>query len=301
MKNDDKDIVEDDKDVFPQASLFIADVLTWNPKGERHSMEHPFFSLSKNKDTKDRRYETADGKVILEIMPTSKGIPTIWDKDLLIYVCTLVREGMNRGTIGDVNVPIRIDAYNYFSATGKGKGSQQYKGMMDTLDRLRGTAIKTTIQSGGMTYTEGFSLIDKYRVSARTDAGKIRSVDIKLCDWLWGAIKNAAMEMLTINQEYFALSSGIDRRLYELARKHCGNQPQWKVKVETLWKKSGSMSSLREFRRILFERQADLGNLPDYRIQINEKDDSLTFFSRTGARIVEMVKDVKESMQSKKN
>jgi plasmid replication initiation protein len=31
----------------------------------------------------------------------------------------------------------------------------------------------------------------------------------------------------------------LERRIYELARKHCGRQDQWRVSVEVLHRKSG--------------------------------------------------------------
>lgn len=281
-------------DETAQMSLFVADVLSWHPKGERHTMEHPFYSLQKKPDTKDRHYISSDGKVEVLIRPTSAGLPTIWDKDLLIYLCTLIREGMNSGTISpDRNVPVRIDAYNYFEATQKGGGGRQYTEMIKTLERLRGTSIKTTIKTNDKTYIHGFGLVDRYDVAVETKSGKIAAVDVMICDWLWGAVKNAQQEMLTIHRDYFNITSGLDRRLYELARKHCGHQPHWKVSMKVLHMKSGSTGSLREFRRAVHERQTDLGNLPEYRIQIDKETDSLTFYSRTARRAIDAIKKIK--------
>lgn len=242
-------------------------------------MEHPFFSLSKNKDTKPRRYESPDGKAQLEIMPSGYGIPTIWDKDLLIYTATLLREAMNKGTLGSENKAIRIDTANFMEATVKGDGTQQRKGLIGTLDRLNGCAVKTTIETNGTSYIEGFTLLDSYKVAVKTKTGKVAALDIKVCDWLYGAIWNDTQEMLSINRDYFKLEGGIERRLYELARKHCGRQPFWKVGMETLWEKSGSQSTLKLFRSKIFKGQVDLGTLPDYRVQLKPELDQVWFFS----------------------
>lgn len=265
---------------YPNLSLFVSDFLSWNPKGERHTMEHPFFSLSKNKDTKPRRYESPDGKAQLEIMPSGYGIPTIWDKDLLIYTATLIREAMNKGTLGSENKAIRIDTANFMEATVKGDGTRQRKAIIDALDRLNGCAIKTTVETNGTSYTDGFTLLDSYRIAVKTKTGKVAALDIKVCDWLYGAIWNDTQEMLSINRDYFKLEGGIERRLYELARKHCGNQPFWKVGMETLWKKSGSQSTLKLFRSKIFKGQVDLGTLPDYRVQLKPELDQVWFFSK---------------------
>lgn len=279
------------KEPYPNLSLFVSDFLSWNPKGERHTMEHPFFSLSKNKDTKPRHYESPDKKAQLTIMPSGYGIPTIWDKDLLIYTATLIREAMNKGVLGSENKAIRIDTANFMEATVKGDGTRQRKGLIDTLDRLNGCTVKTTIETDGISYTEGFHLLDSYKVAVKTKTGKVAALDIKVCDWLYGAIWNDTQEMLSINRDYFKLEGGIERRLYELARKHCGRQAFWKVDVETLWEKSGSQSTLRDFRHKIFKGQVGLGTLPDYRVLLKPELDQVWFFSKNHKKPVEAVMD----------
>ena len=75
-------------------------------------MEHPFFSLRKNKVTSPFYYESPNGNVKITIVPSGYGMPTIWDKDLLIYATTLIRESMNRGDLGPINRPIKINIWN---------------------------------------------------------------------------------------------------------------------------------------------------------------------------------------------
>jgi len=270
-------------------SLFVSDFLSWSSKGERHSMEHPFFSLSKRKATNPRYYESADGTIKITIMPTGYGIPTIWDKDLLIYVSTLIREAMNRGDMGSENRAIRIDTWNFLEATAKGDGTRSYNAVIDTLDRLKGCMIKTCISTNGTSYTEAFSLFDKYKIVVKTKAGKISALEIKVCDWLYGAIWNDSQEMLSINRNYFKLEGGIERRLYELARKHCGSQPYWKVNITTLWAKSGSQSPLKKFRHLVFKGQVDLGTLPDYRVELRPEVDQVVFYSKHHKAQVEAI------------
>lgn len=266
------------KDPYPNLSLFVGDF--FYPKSDRHSMEHPFFSLAKKKDVKPRHYESPDGKNQLTVMPTGYGMPTIWDKDLLIYTATLIREAMNEGRLGLENKAIRIDTANFFEATVKGDGASQRKALLNTLQRLKGCTIETTIETNGTSYTEGFSLLDSYKVAVKTKTGKVASLDIKVCDWLYGAIWNAEQEMLSIHRDYFKLDGGIERRLYELARKHCGRQPYWKVDVETLWTKSGSQGELKKFRHSIFKGQVDLGTIPEYRVILKPEIDQVWFFSK---------------------
>jgi hypothetical protein len=52
-------------DRHPVRDFFVADILEWALKDDRASMEHPFFNLSKTRDTRTRRYEHNGVKVIM--------------------------------------------------------------------------------------------------------------------------------------------------------------------------------------------------------------------------------------------
>ena len=57
----------------------------------------------------------------------------------------------------------------------------------------------------------------------------------------------------------------MERRVYELARKHCGQQRTWRASVATLHAKAGSDAPLRVFRAALRRMIVD-DNLPDYEV-----------------------------------
>ncbi len=272
-------------------NLFISDPKKWNPKSELHTMEIPFLAISKKIDIEPRHYKSSDGKSAVSLMPTAYGIPTIWDKDLLLYVETLIRDAMSRGVMGEENRAIQIDSWNFLDATVRGDGMQQYKGLRSTLRRLASCYIETNIETDGKITTEAFNLIQRHKIIAETRTGKIASIEIKLCDWLYRAIWNMSKEMLSINRDYFKLKGGIERRLYELARKHCGNQPYWKVGIPVLWDKSGSKSTLRDFRHKVFEGQGDLGTIPDYRVSLLPKTDQVIFYSKHHRKPIQAVVD----------
>ena len=77
--------------------------------------------------------------------------------------------------------------------------------------------------------------------------------------------------MLTLNRGYFQLRRPLERRLYELARKHCGRQPEWRVSLEVLQKKAGSNSPRRVFRAMLRD-VIECGNIPDYTLALDDGD-----------------------------
>ena len=107
------------------------------------------------------------------------------------------------------------------------------------------------------------------------------AVEVTLSEWLYNAV--SAFEVLTIHPDYFRLRKPLARRLYELARKHCGHQTSWVIGLELLRDKSGSKSKIKEFRRMVRAIEAD-DSLPEYRLVLGN-DDKVTFYVRDGARL----------------
>ena len=81
-------------DRHPNRDFFVADLLDWALKDDRHSMEHPMFALSKKPDLKPRKYEHSGNSIA--ITPSVKGLATIWDKDILIYAVSQLVGGINQ-------------------------------------------------------------------------------------------------------------------------------------------------------------------------------------------------------------
>ena len=111
--------------------------------------------------------------------------------------------------------------------------------------------------------TTGFGLIEGWQIVRRTRAGRMVSVSVTLSEWLYRAI--LARSVLTLSRDYFTLRRPLERRLYELSRKHCGRQSRWRVSLEVLQKKTGSASPRRVFRAMLREIIA-ADRLPDYHL-----------------------------------
>jgi hypothetical protein len=108
--------------------------------------------------------------------------------------------------------------------------------------------------------------------------GRLLSVTITLSDWVFNAIENK--EVLTLHRDYFRLGKPIERRVYEIARKHCGRQRQWPIGIDKLHNKSGSQSTLREFRRAI-KTISDRNHLPDYTIEFDPLTDQAIFKNRS--------------------
>jgi len=256
--------------------LFICDVADAVLKDIIPQMEHPFFSLSKNPDIKIRRYEHNGNW--LEIVPSVKGLATIYDKDILIYCISQVMEKLKRGE--PVGPRLRINTRDLLIFANRGTGGKDYDAVCESLDRLEGTRIKTNIPTGDEGQRDSFGLIDASSVRRKFGLdGRILWVEVKLSDWVFNAIRT--QEVLTLNRDYFRLAKPLERRVYELARKHCGRQSSWTISLETLHKKSGSRSPLKRFREMI-KQIAQNDHLPDYRLSYDEDRDMVLAFNRDG-------------------
>nr|WP_138121096.1 replication initiator protein A [Bathymodiolus heckerae thiotrophic gill symbiont] len=80
--------------------------------------------------------------------------------------------------------------------------------------------------------------------------------------------------VLTIDKDYFRLRKPTERRLYELARKHCGNQVAWKISLQNLKEKLGITSQMKLFR-FNIKQITETNHLPEYNILI--ADDVIMF------------------------
>jgi plasmid replication initiation protein len=261
------------QDRHPQLDFFVADILDAAPKDDMASMEHPLFAL-KAGDKRVRVYERNGSTVTVK--PGHDGCATIHDKDLWIYCISHLVEATNRGR-EDVGRVVRLTAYDFLMTTNRRTDGDSYRRMGDALARLKGTVIETNIVTDGQRERAGFGLVDSWRVIERDSDDRMVAIEITLPDWLWRSIK--AKNVLTLSRDYFRLRKPLDRRIYELARKHCGPQPRWRVSLAALHEKSGSTATLREFRRLV-KVLVEAGDLPDYRVTFDIEGDAVTFSSR---------------------
>jgi hypothetical protein len=228
-----------------QADFFVCDVFDAALKGDTASMEHPIFSLSKKPDMKIRRYD--NGAHWAEIRPSAKGLATIFDRDILIYCISQLMAAMNSGR--QVSKKLHLRAHDLLVATNRDTSGRGYLQLQEALARLQGTQIQTNIINGGQDIWDVFSLIDSARTVKAHRDGRMQEVEIVLSDWVFQAVK--AKEVLTLDRRYFQLAKPLERRLYEMARKHVGQQSGFKLGIDKLQNKCGSQSTQKEFRRLL--------------------------------------------------
>lgn len=261
-------------DRHPQHDLFICDVSDAVIKDILQQMEHPIYSLSKTPQTAIRRYRNGDNWI--EVIPSVKGVATIYDKDILIYCISQIMAKMKYGE--PISPRVKINSHELLIFANRSTGGREYQGLIDALDRLEGTRIRTNIRSGEEEQSDSFGLIEATSTRRRHGAdGRLLSCEIRLSDWVFNAIQS--QEVLTLHRDYFRLRKPIERRIYELARKHCGQQKHWRISLERLLLKAGSNSQIKRFRQSIREIAAN-DYLPDYRMEFDPKTDVILFTNR---------------------
>jgi len=262
-------------DRLEQADFFICDIFDAAPKADRASMEHPIFSLSTKPDLRKRRYE--NGQYFVEVIPSVEGLATVHDRDVLIFCISQVMAALNQGR--KVTKRVRFTASDLLRATNRANDGRSYEALKSALVRLRGTTITTNIETGGQERTLGFGLIEAFEIIRKRRDGRMIEVEVTLSDWVFNAIE--AAEVLTLHRDYFRLRKPLERRLYEIGRKHCGAKLRWPLGMEKLKLKCGSGSTDREFRRLvqkIVEDDAAHAHMPEYRITI--EGENLVWHSR---------------------
>lgn len=271
-------------DRYPQQDFFVCDIFDAAPKGDMASMEHPIFSVSTKPDFTKRSYQ--HGHAIVRISPSLGGIATVHDRDVLIYCISQIMAALNRGQ--KVSQVVRFKAYDLLVTTNRGTDGRGYEQLKAAFKRLQGTQIETNIITGGQAQWDVFSLVDRASIIRESFDGRMIDVEVKLSDWVFNAIR--ANEVLTLNRGYFRLRKPLERRLYEIARKHCG----WPGKtvrfgLDTLQKKCGSQSTAKEFKRLIkiIVHQDELhSHFPDYTIRLDEDGELITFQPKQTAAVV---------------
>ena len=252
-------------DRHPTGDFFLCDLFGVSPKDDLATMEHPIFSLSTRPDTRVLSY--AHNGVEVQVTPSVKGRATIHDKDILIYCISQLVAAMNAGRA--VSRTLTLKAHDLLVATNRDTGGDSYTRLREGFERLAGTRITTNLETGGVEATRGFGLIESWEILRRSKGGRMISVTVTLSEWLYRAV--CARSVLTLSRDYFRLRKPLERRVYELARKHCGRQAEWVISIPVLHLKAGSAAPVRVFRAAIRKMIAQ-DHLPDYSLSEREGD-----------------------------
>lgn len=249
-----------------QLTLFAEERANLPLKDDRVLMEFPFFAIQTKPVMDAIHYKNENTDIIVE--PGPRGIATIWDKEILIYIASILNDRIDREE--EISRTVRFKAIDFLKWAKRGTSKRSYDLFMDALDRLRNTSIRTNIASDEITERRGFGWIESWRViQNKLNSGKsvMSAVEITLNDWMYRAITKDR-RVLTLSDEYCNIRKGLERRLYELSRKHCGKQKIWRITLSKLKEKCGSNRELRRFKADIV-KIIKYNTIPDYTLEID--------------------------------
>ena len=250
----------------PQGDLFRLDSpLTAEIRGERSLMAFPFFALAKNAWMKPLTYQA--NAVSIEVRPSASGVATIYDKEIVLYIASLMLAKIEVGE--NVTQDFVFTAHDLFTVTGANHSARSYGRLSEALERLQGTQIKTNIEAGGEGEEGFFSWLSEAKLHySRTRGGerRLKAVKVRLCDWLFRAIL-LDRHVLDYAAAYFQLGP-IERRIYEVARS--SGEDRLEVDLATFRLQIGYQNPLANFRNALKQIAAS-DSIPDYRLELIEQ------------------------------
>lgn len=273
-------------------------------KDDNASMEFPFFTLSKKPDKKIR--EIRFGDKYIKVIPSVIGAANQFDKDIVIYAISQIIKAQSAGQPHSRRMRFAVGPF--LLVTKRSTGGESYERFVEACNRLRGTVIQTNIKTQEQESTRGFGLIDEYEITQGTKNGKgALEVEIVISDWYYRAATK--FEVLTIPDDYFSLGKPLERKLYELARKHCGDKAYFVMDLDLTRRKCGSEQVISEFLREVKAIILD-DHLPEYSLAYDKPSKKLVFLSRDQAKLHQkLLKDKriewfyallrKESLESK--
>jgi hypothetical protein len=251
-------------------------------------LEHPFYALSKIPNLEEKTYRHKDNW--FSVVPSSKGQPTIYDKDIMVYIVSQLMVMRNRGEINTLSSKdvLTIKAKDYFEYTGRTRGGKGYKDLRNAILRLKGTVYTTNIALPESTHKGEifFTLIDgESKIVEKTDPRTKTTVvdyfEVSLSEWMIDAIN--LDQVLTLHNEYFKLKP-VHKAIYELARKHVGDKKKQSLKLSTIHSKLGKHMKIWRLRTTIKDIQKNFksGEFPHYDISI-DADDMVLFVSNTAS------------------
>jgi len=287
-----KAILREAPDDDAQLMFFVPTVYDAPIKDDVNLMDVAPFALGKNTRAGIIRYELKDSLIVVE-GGAETGLATVFDYDIFLNMISFLAEEVRRFRIETEkglrpNLPAkryRPSVAHILKFCRRADGGRQYEEIESALRRLAKTTISVTNLAGGKRRTvDTRPLIGEYKVVSKTSTGRVDEVDITIPDWVYLSVVKAekSLPLLTLNPDYFLITSGLGRFIYRLARKAVGKQMTGTYSVRELHKRSGSPQ---EYRKFLFDlrelvKRTQTFPMPDYDLELTAQKVDLVLTMR---------------------
>jgi plasmid replication initiation protein len=264
-----------------QLMFFVPAIYDAPIKDDVNLMDVAPFALGKNARAGVITYELKDSLITVE-GGAEVGLATVFDYDIFLNMVSFLAEEVRRFRVEESkglrpSLPPKVyrpSAAHILKFSRRSSGGRQYEEIEAALRRLAKTSITITNLSGGKRrQVDTRPLIGEYTVISRTNSGKIDQIEIRIPDWVYLSVVRVdkILPLLTLNPDYFLISSGLGRIIYRLARKAAGKTEAFYTARE-LHKRSGSPQEFRFFLRDLkeFVTRTQAFPMPDYDLRLGQ-------------------------------
>ena len=260
-----------------QPMFFVPAIYDAPIKDDVNLMDVAPFALGKNARKGVITYELKDSLITIE-GGAEVGLATVFDYDIFLNMVSYLAEEVRRFLIDEgkglrPSLPPKVyrpSVAHILKFCRRKSGGRQYEEIEEALRRLAKTSITITNLAGGKRrQVDTRSLIGEFSVVSKTGTGKVDQIEIRIPDWVYLSVVRAdkVLPLLTLNADYFLISSGLGRFIYRLARKAAGRD-EARYTTRDLHRRSGSPQEFRFFLRDLkeFVTRTQAFPMPDYEL-----------------------------------
>ena len=191
------------------------------------------------------------------------GSQQTWDYDIIIWAISQINAKVEAGQTSPP-ATVNFRPYDILKTLGRDTGGKGYQALKAALARLQRTTVQTNLKEAGREYGAAFNLIADFGFE-EDEQGRPIGMSLTLPRWVHKSLTKPG-NVLAISPRYFDISSGLDRFLYRLTRRHAGKQSTgWAFTFRDLHGRSGSAQSYGDFARDL-RKAITRDSLPEYRL-----------------------------------
>ena len=259
-----------------QPDLFLPTISDVRTRDIRDFMSHNWFSLSKKKRTEPIHHQVGDNWV--RIRGTQEfGIATVYDQDVLLFLISNLQERIDSGQPIDTRDQL-FSIYDFAKFRGLSANKisgATYLDIKAALQRLTSTTVETDIRGSG------WGIFPLLSGATQRDVDTIKGpvfdthyFRVQLPPFIFDAVVRER-QVLSFSREYFSIRGALRRFLFLYARKSIGNnKSEWKESIHTFMPKTATLSSTKEFRRMI--RAMTDKPVLNYTVRLDD-DDNIIF------------------------
>ena len=253
-----------------QTDLFLPALGDVRARTVQDFMTHNWFALhGGTKRTEPITHKVGDTWVTVR-GTADLGIATLYDADLLFFLISTLQQNIDDGQPITNSFSFSFWDFAKFRQI-KNLSGKRYADIWEAIKRLTTTTIQTNIPAYGERIIPllagGAKLEEDLVMGPKFPTQYYR---VELAPFVYDAVANQK-RVLSISKDYFRIRGMLRRFLFLYARKSIGqNKSEWKESLETFMPKTATLSSRKEFRRMI--RTMTEKPILNYTVRLDDED-----------------------------